>query len=279
MLTNFHTHTNYCDGKDKIKDIVEKAISLNIQQLGFSSHSPLPFNSEWSLLNNEELKKYITEIENEKNKYLDKIEIYKGLEADYITGMTKNFNDLKFQYNLDYIIGSIHLVKVPETSNVWFIDGKDTFYIEGIKNFFSNNTRLAVVTYFNQIREMIETQEFDIIGHFDKIKLNNANRFFSENESWYKDEIMSVIDLIKQKDIIMEVNTRGYYQGKIKDLYPSSWIIEKAINNNIKIMINSDAHKTDELIKGFDYALKILKTYGCKSKVVRKNNKWEEVGL
>ena len=35
-LSNFHTHTSLCDGKDSIRDIVEKAIELGCDKIGFS---------------------------------------------------------------------------------------------------------------------------------------------------------------------------------------------------------------------------------------------------
>ena len=59
MRTNFHTHTNYCDGKHSVEEIVRDAVLQNISQLGFSSHAPLPLPTQWSLLDDQEFEKYV----------------------------------------------------------------------------------------------------------------------------------------------------------------------------------------------------------------------------
>ena len=43
---------------------------------------------------------------------------------------------------------------------------------------------------------MMLTQKPDIIGHFDKIKMHNQDRYFSEDEPWYRDLVMELLDTI-----------------------------------------------------------------------------------
>ena len=50
MWANFHTHSNYCDGKGLLDEYVAQAISLGMLSLGFSSHAPLPFESSWCMI-------------------------------------------------------------------------------------------------------------------------------------------------------------------------------------------------------------------------------------
>jgi len=61
MWLNFHTHSNFCDGKSTHEEIVEKAKSLSLKWLGFSSHAPLPFNCPWSM-KPEDLNEYLNKI-------------------------------------------------------------------------------------------------------------------------------------------------------------------------------------------------------------------------
>jgi len=49
IISNYHTHTKYCDGKGEIEQYVLAAINAGIKYLGFSSHSPLPLPSRWSM--------------------------------------------------------------------------------------------------------------------------------------------------------------------------------------------------------------------------------------
>ena len=214
MRTNFHTHTNYCDGKHSVEEIVRDAVLQNISQLGFSSHAPLPLPTQWSLLDDQEFEKYVNEIQSVQKMYQNKIEIFKGIEADYIPGMTKDFQYLKQKFELDYVIGAVHLVRPDFSDEVWFIDGKTSYFDKGIEILFGGDAKRAAQTYFRQIKEMITVQKFDIIAHFDKIKMNNSERYFSESDQWYINEAEDVLQLLKQRGIILEINTRGFYQKK-----------------------------------------------------------------
>ena len=45
-LTNYHSHSLYCDGRAGMEDFVRFAISEGFTSYGFSSHAPLPFYAE-----------------------------------------------------------------------------------------------------------------------------------------------------------------------------------------------------------------------------------------
>ena len=53
IKNNYHTHTRYCGhAKGEVEDYVKQAVKLNMQELGFSDHAPIPLNhgmtdSEW----------------------------------------------------------------------------------------------------------------------------------------------------------------------------------------------------------------------------------------
>ena len=44
QLSNYHTHTAFCDGRDEPEAIVREAIRLGCPELGFSGHSHVPFD-------------------------------------------------------------------------------------------------------------------------------------------------------------------------------------------------------------------------------------------
>lgn len=49
-LTNYHSHSLYCDGRAGMEDFVRFALSEGFTSYGFSSHAPLPFlrHGRWS---------------------------------------------------------------------------------------------------------------------------------------------------------------------------------------------------------------------------------------
>lgn len=276
---NFHTHTNFCDGTDEPEKYVISAISKNIAALGFSGHAPLPFDNTWST-RQDRMEEYFAALDYLKNKYKQQITIFRALEIDYTPGITKSFNEYRKLYKLDYTIGSVHLVNNSSNpGNLWFIDGADKKYIQGLSEIFNDNIEQAVTCYYRQIQEMLITQKPDIIGHLDKVKMNNKNRFFSEDEKWYKDLVNQTLKCIslhsKPQNPIVEVNTRGIYKKRTDSLFPSQHILEQCYILKIPITLNSDAHSPDELTNYFPEAVQILKDIGFKGIHILNNGKWK----
>ena len=48
-MTNYHTHSTYCDGKASPREMVDFAVAHGFTALGFSGHSPLPFENTYSI--------------------------------------------------------------------------------------------------------------------------------------------------------------------------------------------------------------------------------------
>jgi len=260
---NFHTHTNYCDGSANPQSYIEKAIEYNFSSLGFSGHAPLPFDNEWSIKPGK-LNDYCKEVKELKEVYKNKIPVFLGLEIDYIPEITKNFEVYRKQQQLEYCIGSVHLVKPPGKKQLWFIDGPEQGYVDGIEKIFNNDPQKAVETYYNQIKEMVVKERPDIIGHFDKVKMYNKNRFFSEEESWYKKIVEETLKIISGTDCIIEVNTRGIYNRRTISLFPDISILEQCYLMKIPVTLSSDSHKPGELMNCFKETKDIIRSLGFK---------------
>ncbi|MCD4772135.1 MAG: histidinol-phosphatase [Bacteroidales bacterium] len=275
MNFNFHTHTRFCDGSDEPEEYVKAALELGFHFLGFSGHAPVPMKNHFAIPENE-LENYCREIRSLQKKYSGKINIFLSLEIDFIPEITQNFKYFIEKCNLDYVIGSVHLVKNKQNNGMWFIDGpKPETYDQGLKDVFENDIRLAVGTYFQQINEMIINQKFDIIGHFDKIKMHNKNRYFSEEEKWYKDEITNTLKLISDKKIIVEINTRGIYKKRSNSLFPGKEVLKQIYKMGIPVTLSSDAHKPSELSAYFDESVEIIKDIGFRELMIFTKNGWK----
>jgi len=257
---------------------VEKAIALQFNHLGFSAHAPISTHYNFTLTE-EEIPAFLNEVEHFQKKY-SQLKIFKGLECDYIPGITKDFSYYKTNYQLDYIIGGVHLLKVPNSEDLWFIDGpkRDT-YDAGIARFFNHDIKKAVICFWEQTYEMIETQEFDIIAHLDKIKMHNQDRFFKEDEDWYLKLVDHAIELIVKKQIIVEINSRGIYRLRCKNFYPSDYILEKLAKAKVQFIISSDAHKAEELDLYYVEAKNKLRSYGIETLAVLENGTWNSIKL
>jgi len=284
MIFNLHTHTDFSDGSSPPEDYVKEAISQGFDTLGFSDHSPVPFENNFAL-KEENLENYINVVQELKKKYSkekasDGITILQSLEIDFIPGITKPIDYYRGNYDFDYFIGSVHLVKNLETDDLWFIDGPDIkIYDAGLEKTFSGNARKAVTAYYHQIQEMIMTQKPDLVGHMDKIKMYNRNRFFSEQDSWYVKLVETTLEVAKHTDCIIEVNTRGIYKKRSETLFPEPAVLKSILKHKIPVTISSDAHKPCEISFGFGDAVKTLVEIGFKSIWMKTKDDWKEVAI
>ncbi|MBN2682651.1 MAG: histidinol-phosphatase [Bacteroidales bacterium] len=269
---NFHTHSAYDDGKKPPEEYVLEAIRLGIKSLGFSGHSPLPFQNEWCI-KEDELKKYLNEIHFLKNKYKNEIEIYSGLEVDYIEDVSSPIETLK-KHKLDFVIGSIHFIK--NKGQIFEIDGKFENFEKGFVTYFDSEAKPLVESYTACSLEMIKNHNPDILGHFDKIKLYLSRLVTDiENENWFNKYMQEIAIVAKEKEIIVEVNTRGMYKGYTSEPYPSYNLLKFMKENNNRICLNADAHSPTELLGEFKITILKLKAIGFKYLWVIKNGKWQ----
>jgi histidinol-phosphatase (PHP family) len=279
-LFNFHTHTNFCDGSSDPEDYIKAAIDKGFISLGFSSHSPLPFENRFAILNSDRLLVYADTIRNLKEKYRDSLNVFLGLEIDFIPGVSQSFDFFKKTSGLEFIIGGVHLIKKVDQKDLWFTDGPmQETYDRGMRMLFGNDTRAAVTAYWRQVREMISTQKPDIVAHLDKIKMHNKNRFFTEDEKWYQDQLDETLDLIAETGTIVEVNTRGIYKGRSDELFPGVQALKKIHHKKIPVTLSSDAHHPDELSGHFEETIEMMKTIGFEELMAYNGKNWSPVKL
>ena len=271
MWSNFHTHSHYCDGKGKIADYLQAVVDSGVVNIGFSSHAPVPFPCSWCM-KEDDFPDYLEEIR-QACKLFPQLEVYRGLEVDYIPAVV---SPRTFADRLDFTIGSIHFVEGYEGKR-WEIDNTLEVFKDGLKKIFNNDIRAAITRYLELTCEMLREAPPSILGHLDKIKVNARETSFDETEDWYRQEVRRTLEVIASTDTIVEVNTRGLYKKKSATTYPSPWILEELRDRNIRITISSDAHHPQDLIREFDATLVLLDYIGFRNITILQNGTWKEV--
>lgn len=80
---NFHSHTQFCDGRVPMAEMAAAAVGEGFLHWGFSPHSPIPIPSPCNM-RREDTAAYFSEIERLREKYAGRIELYAGMEIDYL---------------------------------------------------------------------------------------------------------------------------------------------------------------------------------------------------
>lgn len=273
-LINHHCHTVFSDGKGTLEEMAEYAISKKMDALGFSDHAPIP-NSELGYMTMDNLDTYLHHVDKIKSSHRQQLQIYKSLEVDYIPEVINVKSDHIVEADLDYTIGAVHYIDYFKNGNSWRFEGD---FESGLKRIFDGNVKQVITRYYALIREMVQYFPPDIIAHLDRIKLwNLGNRYFNESDVWYVEEVERTLEVIAESNCILEINTRGNYSGHIQVIFPSPWILKRALEMDIPVHLASDAHTPQDILSGFSYAMDMIHKIGYKEMTIFLDNTWQSV--
>jgi histidinol-phosphatase (PHP family) len=278
-LTNLHTHTVYCDGKNTTEEMIQAAIKNNFYSIGISSHGPVNFITDWNIQKHK-VEKYIAEVLFLKEKYRDKIDVFLGMELDYIPRVGFDGFTQELIKRLDYYVGSVHFMGMFCDKSMWTVDYKLEELIKGVNENFNGDLKYAVEVYYNLISEMVERFQPPIIGHMDLIKkFNNNNILFNEGEEWYISIVEKCLNSIKKTKCVIEINTGGISRGYSKEQYPSTFILKMIMEKDIPITINSDAHSIEGINCKFAEMYELVKSIGFGNISCMTKNGWTKIQI
>lgn len=260
MLSNFHTHTNFCDGKSTAEEMVISAINKGFSSLGFSGHGQTPHDLSYCIT---DTKGYIAEIKRLKEKYKNDIQIYLGVEED--------ISSLQNRKDFDYIIGSNHYFKI----------GNEYYHVDHSLKYFNNTLKLfngdilaMAKNYYEPFCDYIKSRKPDIIGHFDLItKFDEPDCIFLNNEEYKALAEKYLLEALKA-DCFFEVNTGAVSRGYRTSPYPSLDLLHTLKKNGGKLVLNSDSHSPNTLDGFFAETKKMLKDIGFEYTYTLYNNEF-----
>lgn len=251
-----HTHTEFCDGRSSIAEIVDEAIIRGMDMIGFTPHSPIHHTSSCNMTF-ESVPQYLAKLHEHKNlEQKSGLEILAGMEIDYMGKDWGAHSDYFTQLPIDYSISSIHFIPAQDGTMI-DIDGRYERFALNMHKYFHDDIDYVVKTFLQRTLEMIDAGGFNIIGHFDKIAMNGSQYCRGlEEKQWYLDSISLIINEIAARDIIVEINTKAYeLHGRF---FPNVNWWDDLKDKGIPVIVNSDAHYREKLESGIREALKFL---------------------
>ena len=275
-LTNYHSHCSFCDGRAPLEEFVKEAIRQGFYSYGVSSHAPLPFPTRWTM-EWEQMEAYFDEFKNLRSKYADEIELYVGLEIDYLNEESNPSVARFTELPLDYRIGSVHLL-YDAAGEVVDIDCSPAVFKERVDRHFNGDVLRVVRMYFDRLFRMVELGGFDILGHADKMHYN-ASCYHPGllDEPWYEALMKDYFSLVASRGYLVEINTKAY--DSLGTFYPNSRYWELMKEYQIKVLVNSDAHYPERINAGRMEALRLLQAKGFATVAELHQGSWREVPI
>jgi len=199
------------------------------------------------------LNRYFEEVDQIRGLYSDDIQIFTGLEIDYIEGAEDMLIPIINQYQLDFILGSIHCLPAIGWHHLINYRIKDTWPV--------------FKEYFNAASLLIRSGIFDSFAHID---------FIWRYIKWPEKETENIIECIKETialaashSMAIEINSNAYIWSQINDIKNDLSnnelfnIVIKAIKESkTSITVGSDAHRPEFLGNSFPQIAELLTNTG-----------------
>ncbi|WP_066388704.1 histidinol-phosphatase HisJ [Helicobacter himalayensis] len=234
MRLDMHNHTPLCNhASGAPREYLQRAVELGIDIYGFTCHAPMEFDKEYRM-RLEDVETYIADMCALREEFRDKIDVRIGLEVDFIKGREDLLESSILRAPLDYLIGSVHFLGSFGFDNPAFLGHYKNLSLEKCWE-----------EYLDSITLCAQSGNFEVIGHFDLLKVFN-----NPPPKSVLQKLTSTLESIKQAQCVMEINASGL-RKPCKEQYPSKEILSLAFEIGVPITFSSDAHAIEHI--GFRY--------------------------
>lgn len=249
--------------------MAEAAEKLGFESLGFSVHSPFPFEKSYAI-DIGRVGEYTNEIERLRTEYAGKLEIVNGIELD---ADSVDFDTAEF----DYVIGSVHQLHFEDRT--YSVDYTPQMLLKCAENEFGGSFLKLAEFYYSAVAKHICERKPEVVGHFDLIeKFNENGSLFDNSDPKYQEIALRYAEKICDElpDVIFEVNTGAMFRCGRSVPYPTEFILKYLNGRKMRITVSSDAHCVEALDFGFEKAAEICRACGYKSHFSVFKNGFEE---
>lgn len=262
IRSTLHNHTTLCDGRSTPEAMVRAAVAAGFSDLGFSAHSPAPFDAG-SLRSEAAYRETLLAL---RQKYAGVIRIAIGMEQDFLAPVAR-------RADYDFLIGSVHFLRVDGAHHAVDWD-KERFgaLLQAV-----GGPLAAVRAYYASVADMVRTQRPEVVGHFDLIgKFNAEGRFFEEDAA-YRRIALEALDAVIESGCVPELNASGFrWRGRPN---PDVFLLRRLREKNRLLTLQADCHDAGDLLRFLPEGAEALRQAGFRSALQWIGGAWQEVGL
>jgi histidinol-phosphatase (PHP family) len=234
----------YCNhATDSLEKVVQRYIELGYQWVGITEHMPpvadcflYPEEQTAGLTArtmSARFARYMSEARRLQAAVSDRLHLLVGFETEYYSGSLEYIKLLLKQYQPDYIVGSVHHVAdIP-------FDMSHENYQRALT--FCGGIEALYCRYFDLQYDLIQSLQPAVIGHFDLIRLFDADYAEHLQLPEVAQRIQRNLDLIARCRLILDFNAAALRKGA-KEPYVSRSILVQARELGIAVVPGDDSH-------------------------------------
>ena len=216
IFGDYHTHTIYSHGKGTIRENVEAAIAKGLREIAITDHGP---GHMLYGVKRENFKKMRQEID-DLNKEFTEIKILLGVESNIISMDGDIDIDDEILGLVDMVSAGFHFgAKTKTLKDAWILYAlnKLTFGLDKLKSKARDRNTKAMVNAIN----------------------NNKINLITHPGAKLAVDVIEVARAAGQRDTALEINS---HHGHL-----SVDELRLVMNENVKFMVNSDAHRKEDV--------------------------------
>jgi histidinol-phosphatase (PHP family) len=257
----------FCDhAEGTLRETLEAAVRFGYHTFGVSEHAPrveprflYPEEVEqgWDV---EKLKhdfeNYAHTVFALAEEFANRLIVLRGFEGEIVPAdrYIELMSGYKRQYGFDYMVGSVHFVSEIQ--------------IDGSKDRFENAMELhgglepLVIRYYETVAQMVQALKPEVVGHLDLVR--KYGEFFGSVETLAVRRLVEqVLELVRENEVILDLNTAGYRKG-LDTPYPASWVVQLAERMGVGFCFGDDSHTPEQVGAGVEESRRYLLENGVR---------------
>ena len=254
FVCDCHCHSEWSfDGCETTDSICQQAIDTGLSVVTITDHCEAngwrtPETSEFGNFS-ELIPQSVVHMKASQKKYDGKIKLLRGLELGQAMQDLECAEIALTLDTFDFVLGSVHNIR----------DTQDFYWL----NYTPSFAETILYDYFNEVLEVAQWNKFDSLSH-----LTYPLRYITGREkiridiSKYYTVIDEIFRTLIRNGKALEINTSGLRQ-ELRKTMPDEVLLERYKNiGGELITIGSDAHTLQDLGRGINEGLHLLKDIG-----------------
>lgn len=254
-MSDAHSHTNCSpDGSNSVDEMCRRASELGLLYYAITDHCEC--NDYDGAVSGFSYRKWTDEGYRRMSESAERLQgdvrLLKGLELGQPVQDFSAAEDVLRSRAYDFVLGSVHNIRGFEDFYFLKYEEMPEGYIDGL-----------LTSYFEEMLEMVQWGKIDSLAHLTyPLRYIRGDHKIEIDMRPHEEEIERVFAEMIRRDIALEINTSGLRQA-ISRLLPDKPYVERYKSMGGRLLtIGSDAHRAEDLGKGIEEGLDMMKEAG-----------------